>query len=84
LQLSFDVDNRAECPVGEEGEWRTLPSWVVDFSENMPEEDEEGEEEEAGRKEKRKEERGAVEAGLCTSCYEWQVWCYGGWTDLEG
>lgn len=35
LQLSFDTDSRAGCPVGETG--NTLPSWVVDFSENIPE-----------------------------------------------
>ncbi|KAK0618877.1 heterokaryon incompatibility protein-domain-containing protein [Immersiella caudata] len=32
LQLSFDTDSRASCAVGEKG--RTLPSWVIDFSEN--------------------------------------------------
>ncbi|KAK4446716.1 heterokaryon incompatibility protein-domain-containing protein [Podospora aff. communis PSN243] len=45
LQLSFDTDSRASCPVGETG--RTLPSWVIDFSENTPE-PEEGEVREGG------------------------------------
>lgn len=40
LQLSFDKDSRASCPVGETG--TTLPSWVVDFSQNVPEGEEEG------------------------------------------
>ncbi|KAK0653122.1 heterokaryon incompatibility protein-domain-containing protein [Cercophora newfieldiana] len=34
LHLSFDKDSTADCPVGETGQ--TLPSWVVDFSENVP------------------------------------------------